>query len=237
MDDLDHSVLIAEQDWDCFYTESEECSIQQAELAALDDSGLSDTEDDKISTHVLSYPAQTIEEQKQWPAAECEPGHASEKAQKFTENSVLKNESGQTCDTTLNEEKVTSEHFGLDHNNSKEESSRMEPPPLATNNLKGNSESQGENKPSQANIKSEASSLCRDTKHENGTENTEVTDSLPLLRKEKERWFVTVNDSPVRLREKVGTSGQKKIRKKKTSRNGSQQSAANRERRSSVNNT
>ncbi|KAA0712868.1 hypothetical protein E1301_Tti005025 [Triplophysa tibetana] len=219
MDDLDHSVLIAEQDWDCFYTESEECSFQQAELAALDDSGLSDTEDDKISTHVLSYP---------------------EEAQKFAENSNLKNESvGQTSDTTLNKENVTSEYFGLDHNKSNEESSQMEPPPLDTTNLKGNSESQVENKSSQADIRSEASSLFWDANHENGTENTgrEVTDSLPLLRKEKERWFVTVNDSPVRMREKVVTSGQKKRRKKKTSRNGSQRSAPDRERRSSVNNT
>lgn len=240
MDDLDHSVLIAEQDWDCFYTESEECSIQQAELAALDDSGLSDTDDDKISTHVLSYTGQTTEEQNQWPAVECEPGHASEKAQKFEENFDFKNVSaGQTCDTTLNKEKITSEYFSLDHNNSNEESSQMEPPPLVTTNLKGNSESQGENKSSQADITSEASSLFWDVNHENGTENTgtEVTDSLPLVRKEKERWFVTVNDSPVRLREKVVTSGQKKRRKKKTSRNGSQQSAADRERRSSVNNT
>lgn len=231
MDDLDHSVLIAEQDWDCFYTESEECSIQHAELAALDDSDLSDTEDDKISTHVLSCSAQTIEEEKQCLAVECEPGQISEKSES-TENSNVKNESaGQTCDTTLNEQGVTSECSGLDHNNSQEESSRVEPSHLVINNFKGNSKGQGENKSSQDNIKS----LCLDIKHENG--GTEVTDSLPPLRKEKERWFVTVNDSPVRLREKVGGSGQKKKRKKKLSRNGSRQSAAHRETRSSVKNT
>ncbi|XP_061076488.1 uncharacterized protein LOC133110419 isoform X2 [Conger conger] len=42
MDDLDHSVYIAEQDWDCFFQESEECNLQQVALAGLDDSGLSD---------------------------------------------------------------------------------------------------------------------------------------------------------------------------------------------------
>ncbi len=57
MDDLDHSVLIAEQDWDCFCTESEECSVQQAKLAALDESGFSDTDDDKpLSTCHLFPP-------------------------------------------------------------------------------------------------------------------------------------------------------------------------------------
>lgn len=238
MDDLDHSVLIAEQDWDCFYTESEECSIQQAKLAALDDSGLSDTEDDKTSTQVPSYSAQTTpsaEEQKQYLAVECEPGHTSEKSE-------LNESAGHTCDTILNEQEVTSECSVLDQTESNEESSCTEPSHLVINNLKRNSESQGENKSCQANIKSvsETSSLCnRDIKHENGTESTgtEVTDSLPLLRKEKERWFVTVNDSPVRLREKVGTSGQKKRRKKNPSRNVSQQSAADCERRSRVNNT
>ncbi|KAJ8391939.1 hypothetical protein AAFF_G00084100 [Aldrovandia affinis] len=42
MDDLDHSVYIAEQDWDSFFLESEECNLQQAALAGLDESGLSD---------------------------------------------------------------------------------------------------------------------------------------------------------------------------------------------------
>lgn len=63
MDDLDHSVLIAEQDWDCFCTESEECSVQQARLAALDESGFSDTDDDKTFVHVSSFPTQTSPDQ------------------------------------------------------------------------------------------------------------------------------------------------------------------------------
>uniref|UniRef100_A0A8C7HTU1 PGC-1 and ERR-induced regulator in muscle protein 1 n=1 Tax=Oncorhynchus kisutch TaxID=8019 RepID=A0A8C7HTU1_ONCKI len=44
MDDLDHSVHIAERDWDSFYKESEECSLPQPELAGSDDLGLSDEE-------------------------------------------------------------------------------------------------------------------------------------------------------------------------------------------------
>ncbi|XP_061583218.1 dentin sialophosphoprotein [Cololabis saira] len=46
MDDLDHSIHIAENDWSCFYDESEEeCNFPQASLAYPDESGLSDLED------------------------------------------------------------------------------------------------------------------------------------------------------------------------------------------------
>ncbi|CAB1353988.1 unnamed protein product [Coregonus sp. 'balchen'] len=44
MDDIDHSVHIAERDWDSFYKESEECSLPPPELAGSDDLGLSDEE-------------------------------------------------------------------------------------------------------------------------------------------------------------------------------------------------
>ncbi|XP_067111140.1 uncharacterized protein perm1b [Osmerus mordax] len=45
MDDLDHSVHLAERDWESFNEESEECCLLQPTLAGPDDSGLSDSED------------------------------------------------------------------------------------------------------------------------------------------------------------------------------------------------
>ncbi|XP_016527049.1 dentin sialophosphoprotein isoform X1 [Poecilia formosa] len=45
MDDLDHSIHIAENDWISFYDDSEECNLLQASLAFPDDSSLSDSED------------------------------------------------------------------------------------------------------------------------------------------------------------------------------------------------
>ncbi|KAG9353153.1 hypothetical protein JZ751_017729 [Albula glossodonta] len=48
MDDLDHSVHIAERDWDFFFQESEECNLQQAALAGLDESGLSDFDESEF---------------------------------------------------------------------------------------------------------------------------------------------------------------------------------------------
>ncbi|XP_017160443.1 dentin sialophosphoprotein [Poecilia reticulata] len=45
MDDLDHSIHIAENDWISFHDDSEECNLLQASLAFPDDSSLSDSED------------------------------------------------------------------------------------------------------------------------------------------------------------------------------------------------
>nr|XP_040060982.1 uncharacterized protein si:ch211-157b11.14 [Gasterosteus aculeatus aculeatus] len=49
MDDLDHSMHIAECDWTVFYEESEECSLPQASLACHESSNLSDSEDSVFS--------------------------------------------------------------------------------------------------------------------------------------------------------------------------------------------
>ena len=45
MDDLDHSVHLAEQDWEGFNEDSEECCLLPPTLAGPDDSSLSDSED------------------------------------------------------------------------------------------------------------------------------------------------------------------------------------------------
>lgn len=53
MDDLDHSVHIAERDWESFYEESEECCLLQPALAGLEDSILSDSEDSESPEHFV----------------------------------------------------------------------------------------------------------------------------------------------------------------------------------------
>ncbi|KAK7155567.1 hypothetical protein R3I93_010262 [Phoxinus phoxinus] len=234
MDDLDHSVLIAEQDWDCFCTESEECSVQQAKLAVLDESGFSDMDDDKTSVYVSSLPTQTsphqhcekdsVEGQKQYQIGECKIEHTSENSE-FTEcpspktepqnarsaeqmSDARENEPGATCErqNKANEDSNLTEKFNLEK-------------------LRGHYEDQGngENKSSQATTEPVSKTSSADIKHEKSTAGiemlTEETDTSPEAKKEKERWFVTVNDSPVRLRVKGPTSVQKKRRKKKTSKN------------------
>ncbi len=224
MDDLDHSVLIAEQDWDCFCTESDECSVQQAKLAALDESGFSDTDDDKTFVHVSSVPTQTspdqlceedrIEGQKQHQIGECIE-HTSENSE-LTEypspNTEPRNtrSAEQMSDAGANKPRATYEDSNLTEE-------------LNLEKLRGTSENQenGENKSSQATNTPVSEMSIEEIKHEKSTDGiemlTEVTDCSTVAKKEKERWFVTVNDSPVRLRVKDPTSVQKKRRKKKTS--------------------
>lgn len=237
MDDLDHSVLIAEQDWDCFCTESEECSVQQAKLAALDESGFSDMDDDKTSVYVSSLPTKTsphqhcekdsVDGQKQHQIGECKIEHTSENSE-FTEYPSPKTEqqnarsAEQMSDARENEPGATFER----QNKANEDSNLTEK--LNLEKLRGNYENQenGENKSSQATTEPVSETSSADIKNEKSTDGiemlTEETHTSPVAKKEKERWFVTVNDSPVRLRVKGPTSVQKKRRKKKTSKTLSQ---------------
>ncbi|XP_055366358.1 PGC-1 and ERR-induced regulator in muscle protein 1 isoform X2 [Betta splendens] len=45
MDDFDYSVEISDRDWQCFFTECEECNLLPPSLAGVDDSGMSDLDD------------------------------------------------------------------------------------------------------------------------------------------------------------------------------------------------
>lgn len=63
MDDLDHSIHIAEHDWTNFWEESEECSLLKPSIARPDSSGPSDSEDSEISSPVQLNRSRTGEEQ------------------------------------------------------------------------------------------------------------------------------------------------------------------------------
>lgn len=239
MDDLDHSVLIAEQDWDSFCTESEECSVQQAKLAALDESGFSDIDDDKTSVYVSSLPTQAsadqhcekdcVEGQKQHQIGECKTEHTSENSE-FTEYPSPQTEpqNARSAEQMSNERENQLGATCECQNKASEDSSLTEK--LNLEKLRENEENQenGENKSSQATIEQVSETSSADIKHEKSTDGiemlTEETHASPVAKKEKERWFVTVNDSPVRLREKGPTSVQKKRRKKKPCKNLSQNS-------------
>ncbi|XP_068172030.1 serine-rich adhesin for platelets [Antennarius striatus] len=54
MDDLDHSMHIAEDDWMSFYEESEACCLQQPSLACTDNLSLSDSEEETNSSSIFS---------------------------------------------------------------------------------------------------------------------------------------------------------------------------------------
>ncbi|AWP02752.1 Hypothetical protein SMAX5B_002196 [Scophthalmus maximus] len=62
MDDLDHSMHIAEFDWTSFYDESEECGLLRPSLARPDSSRLSDSEESENSESVLSSGLRAIQQ-------------------------------------------------------------------------------------------------------------------------------------------------------------------------------
>lgn len=191
MDDLDHSVLIAEQDWDCFCTDTKECSVQQAKLAALDESGFSDTDDDKTSVHLSSLSSQTSPDQL------CEKeGQKQQQIREFKLEHKPKNSEFRSAEQMS-------------------DSGANEPWAICECHNKANKDS---NLTEKLNLQKLGEMSLEDIKHEkrkDGKETlTEVADCSPVAKKEKERWFVTVNDSPVRLRVKDPKSVPLKKRRK-----------------------
>ncbi|XP_030634301.1 uncharacterized protein perm1b [Chanos chanos] len=251
MDDLDHSVLIAEQDWNKFYEESEECSLQQPDLAQSDDSGLSDAEESRHAVPELSRPIQSSLEH---------PAVSGEGTSESQTDLVQGSESGipsEQPDNTNNlrtdnpepelripEEKCTrqpGQRALSDSNNAgaipsclafevnaedHDKNLTKEQQNYSKNPGGQQDERQTEDKTDQVIVEPVTHSPCgqvnRHSKvleqQETSETVTRVTDDVAGQKTEKERWFVTVNDSPARLRASVCASGQKKRRKKKSSR-------------------
>lgn len=227
MDDLEHSVVIAEQDWESFYEESEECSIQQAWLATLDDSGFSDTDDEKNSPQepVLDLQTKSDKPNKEPDAAaltqsdvyDCKAENPSEEPEclsyktedespaEQTAEISLKDLSACACLTSDRDVSVNDANFTVQQHTASN-----------TKEFKEHNESCSEDKSCEAIGEPITSFPCiQDAEHVGGSEGEtalNVSESSTNPKREKERWFVTVNDSPVMLRVKFG---QKKGRKKK----------------------
>lgn len=237
MDDLEHSVVIAEQDWESFYEESEECSVQQAWLASLDNSGISDTDDEGNSTQepVLDLQTKPDKTNKEPDAAALPQSEVydckAENPVKDPECSSCKmdNESSveQTAEISLNDVSTPCACLIPDSSVSFNDTSFTDQQHAAPD-IKDFKE------PCQVIGEPITSFACiQDAGHVSSSEGEralKVLESSATPKKEKERWFVTVNDSPIKLRVK---SGQKKRRKKKTSKMLVQQSKAS-ERQCSV---
>uniref|UniRef100_A0A3B4YM75 Uncharacterized LOC111660759 n=1 Tax=Seriola lalandi dorsalis TaxID=1841481 RepID=A0A3B4YM75_SERLL len=171
MDDLDHSMHIAEFDWTSFYDESEECSLLQPSLACPDNLSLSDSEDSVNSSPVSS-------------AGQQEKQHSPD----VNSDGAESNAAG--CSTG--------------------EESRMK---LW---MKLNERSTGE-QAEEDSVTQVDSEICPDCLAGN-TLKLNVNEHSGAARVEKERWFVTVNDSPARQRVRA-TSFKKKRRQKKPCKN------------------
>lgn len=224
MDDLDHSMHIAEYDWTSFYDESEELGLLQPSLAYPDNSSLSDSEDS------VDFNAGQ-QEPKQSPA----------------ENSNEAESNGPACgveEVQTGQGDSAGERDDLKRN--VEDSESCGGPDKSLNHPEGNADTDETNvditttlQPEQPNVRSSdgAMQMESDTSSTLGPDplsrnQTGLSVSEPHTadkaasgdassdapRGEKERWFVTVNDSPARQRVRA-TSGKKKRRQKKPSKN------------------
>ncbi len=220
MDDLDHSMHIAEYDWTSFYDESEECGLQQPSLACPDNASLSDSEDSGNSSSVFST---GLQEPEQSPAANGDEaksnaegccrqevqndpsgsgGERDDLSTKAEEGStIIAEETSDDVTTTLQtEEQLNVQSSDGESTELKKEdgdvqtesdSSTQEPDPLSCSQTELNV-------------------------NELQTADRAVSEDVGgvALRAEKERWFVTVNDRPARQRVR-GLSVKKKRRQKK----------------------
>ncbi|XP_076870633.1 uncharacterized protein perm1b [Brachyhypopomus gauderio] len=232
MDDLEHSVFMAERDWTCFCEESEECSIQQAGLAGLDDSGLSDSDDDRRSAQEPVLPLQTNPDepdeepgaaaQTQDKAEDRNARHRSQHSEHFCCETDRGRRAEHAAQISLNANVVTHTCLTTDCSVSGSDTAPTEWQHKTSYKecVQDHNQCHGESKMGQATgelVSITSAPTTQATGSGGSSEFTMVMGSSATPKKEKERWFVTVNDSPVHQRKHHGTPGQKKRRKKKRS--------------------
>ncbi|XP_048110018.1 uncharacterized protein LOC125301545 isoform X2 [Alosa alosa] len=244
MDDLDHSVHIAERDWNSFYEESEECNLVQAELAGIDDSGLSDN-DEPANPPLEVFTTKCAEDACLGCSTASPLNHEEEEgaatAINQSQHDILTSE--QESSVSLEEETQTqvSHPVPVPSEVPKEETQTQvsHPVPVPSEVPKEETQTQVSHPvPVPTEVPKEVDGVDQEDvdvwtcspdvtqtsetqseaeKHGGEADCPAETDPT-AERKEKERWFVTVNDSPVQLRCRPGAACQKKKRKKKTSR-------------------
>ncbi|XP_021177236.2 uncharacterized protein si:ch211-157b11.14 [Fundulus heteroclitus] len=210
MDDLDHSIHIAEYDWRSFYDDSEECDLLQASLAYPDDSGLSDSEDSGNFNTIQQETSKSAEES-------CAGGTQLPGRPVQSDATCMKR--GEICvgcpdrnaiPTASAHKEVTQEILA--------ETSDSSATPPQTDSL-SNYTSRGRETLS----KDEATQMTGDLKSTKKPDLLSYKEAAPSLsgpeptarEAEKERWFVTVNDNPARRRGRPA-SVKKKLKPNKT---------------------
>lgn len=230
MDDLDHSIHIAEYDWTSFCEESEECSLLQPSLACPDNS--SDSED---SSSIFNAGRQ---EPQQRPAANKDAPESNatgcsteeESCTGCIELSVQLNHSdrgGQQDDVTTKEEEesVTQMKYEicLDGGNTAEHITEV-----TNDNITNTLQPEVIDVHASVQTESDTCDFQPIPEPDPDVNNLNVTEPLTAeravavgedvssvsIRAEKERWFVTVNDSPARHRSRVASVKKKRRQKK-----------------------
>lgn len=209
MDDLDHSMHIAEHDWTSFYEESEECSLPQPLLACTDNWSLSDSEDCVISVGQVEIDSEAegsvagccVEEARIY---QCGLGGAPEAEE--DDERWLKS------DLCLSYPAITTEELHVATTMHAEQRNLPSPNGESSGLEKDEGDGQTESDISTTHQPGPLSCNQREV-NVNAPCATDRAVSSVAVNTEKERWFVTLNDSHVRQRLK------KKKRQKKPCKN------------------
>uniref|UniRef100_A0A8C7YUT7 PGC-1 and ERR-induced regulator in muscle protein 1 n=1 Tax=Oryzias sinensis TaxID=183150 RepID=A0A8C7YUT7_9TELE len=220
MDDLDHSIHIAENDWSTFCDESEECDLQQPSLAYPDDCSLSDAEDSGNSTSVVQQQQLT----QRGPDANCDGRESN-----ITEGTVSEQPDNSGCVLDVATRVKLVETCGWRPGGdafSAEETDSEGTIKTGTGALQAdsiNNQTSGAGKDEYLQTKSDQNSpreldptpCNRDLQNVNEPGTTGMME----VKVEKDRWFVTVNEKPWRQRGHSSTL--KKKRQQKSTNEGS----------------
>ncbi|XP_041639309.1 uncharacterized protein LOC121507178 [Cheilinus undulatus] len=247
MDDLDHSIHISEYDWTSFYEDSEECDLLQPSLACADHSTLSDSEDSGNSSPVFITGQRELQQSPDvntdkneisiapWCAKEVQnnPSNPGEEKDNQNKKAEEDSEARVSYEIGLNSPEGNTEEV---HGRAAGDANHDVTTTLKTEQINAqssfgevvelkedNGDLQTESDTCELKPIQEADPLsCNQTElnvnelHSADRAKSEDVSSV-ALRAERERWFVTVNDSPARQRVRV-PSGKKKRRQKKSRR-------------------
>ncbi|XP_072239241.1 uncharacterized protein perm1b [Leuresthes tenuis] len=233
MDDLDHSIHIAEDDWSSFCDESEECSLLQPSLAYPDDASLSDSEDSGNSSSVFSkdQPETQRSSEADSNTAEQSCSGCARLPEQLNQSGIrgtvddsatsvkqvercVSNPEGNAMDTEavhLQKAQETTEEMSDSRANT------LQTDPI---NVQGSEETKEQTEKGDLQTESDLKStkepdpLSCYQAAQSGNEPDTTERAVGAVRPEKERWFVTVNDNPRQQREH-STSLKKKRRQKK----------------------
>ncbi|KAF1391723.1 hypothetical protein PFLUV_G00045050 [Perca fluviatilis] len=236
MDDLDHSIHIAEYDWTSFYEECEECCLLQPSLACHDSSSLTDSEDSENSSSVFGT---SQEEPQQSSAANRDDAESSAAGccmeeencagcVKYISVQIIQSGSGAGQDDLTTKAELCLNHPEATtipiagHNTEKTNdniTTTLQTEQLNVQSSDGDVQMESDIRELKSTQESDPLSCGRTELNVNEPHTTSraVREDLSggAIRPEKERWFVTVNDGPTRQRV-CAASVKRKRRQKKT---------------------
>ncbi|XP_068568224.1 uncharacterized protein perm1b [Cebidichthys violaceus] len=213
MDDLDHSMHIAEYDWTSFYEESEECGLHQPSLACPDSSDLSDSEDSGNSSSVFSTGQKGPQQNSAANGDEAESSAAGCCMEEENYSGTAVDTAGRTTEDTEDNTATTLRTERVQHSDEEPSELKEEDGDVQIESDTREFKSTQERDPLSCN---RAETTVNESPASDGAASEDATGAA--LRGERERWFVTVNDSPAQRR--LRASSVKKKRRQRKSRKG-----------------